>query len=143
MDFRATLVAQVASLKAEVADLRAQLAAATKGRSERADAAWRSTLHEAKRLVREPNWEWHRLAAAELAAERRATDAVDRVNPVDVVAEPAAARAETFESVTGMKATAAGIARAAAIARGEVTPLPTSEAARAILRASAKAKNEE
>ena len=124
MDFRANLVAQIAALKAENADLRAQLAAATKGRSERADAAWRSTLHEAKRLVREPNWEWHRLAAAEMAAEARARAAKPDAAPV-------------------VQVTPEAVLRAKGIAEGTVTPLPATEAARAILRANAKAKNEE
>jgi hypothetical protein len=124
------LLAENARLKADLERMSRELAA-RKGKpgpvdvdSPTARAAWDATLKQASRLTNQ-NWQWHRIAAAELAAEGRARAAKLAVEPPTT------------------KATPADILRSAAIARGEVTPLPATEAARAILRASAKAKNEE
>jgi hypothetical protein len=70
---------EVERLKAENVTLRAQLAArqgkAVDLNSPEAQRAWAATTRQARELT-DRQWEWHRLAAAELAAERRAAKPV-------------------------------------------------------------------
>jgi hypothetical protein len=119
------LLAENARLKADLERMSRELAA-RKGKpgpvdvdSPTARAAWAATLKQASRLTNQ-QWEWQRIAAAELAAEARARASKPPTN----------------------KATPADILRSAAIAKGEVTPLPTDPKARAIIKAAALARNE-
>ena len=89
----------------------------------RAVAAWKSMLRAARKLQQE--------------GEVPALDDDDETG-----AAPVKVPKPKREAVSDPAALASQIARAAAIARGEITPLPSDPTARAIIRAAAKARNE-